>query len=163
MLIKNSVALVIIGLLLAQQSVALPTDRDQPIHISADSAQMNEQSGTTIYTGNVVMKQGSMEIHAALVELFRKDGDVSRIVATGKPANFRQQPTHDKPITDAFGNSMVYEIAKQTVTIKGQARVEQARDNFTGERIVYQMDKAVVNAYGGSGKVQMVIQPKGKQ
>ena len=145
---------------------ALPSDREQPIHISADSARIDDNTGTTTYTGNVRMTQGSMEIRAAKVDLFRENDDVSRIIAIGNPANFRQKPAADKPITNAFGQKLEYKIAAQTVTITGQARVEQDRDTFSGERIVYQMKKAIVNAYSGSGssgqRVQMIIQPKAK-
>jgi lipopolysaccharide export system protein LptA len=145
---------------------ALPSDREQPIHISADSARIDDNTGTTTYTGHVRMIQGSMEIRAAKVDLFREKDDVSRIIAIGSPANFRQKPSADKPTTNAFGQKLEYEIAAQTVTITGQARVEQDRDTFSGERIVYQMNKAIVNAYSGSGssgqRVQMVIQPKAK-
>jgi lipopolysaccharide export system protein LptA len=145
---------------------ALPSDSSQPIHISADSAHMDENTGTTTYNGNVLMTQGTLEIRAAKVDLYRTNDDISHIIATGNLANFRQQPAADKPITDAFGQKLEYRIADKTVTITGQARVEQARDTFSGERIVYQMDKAIVNAYSGTGasgeRVQMVIQPKAK-
>lgn len=146
---------------------ALPTDRQQPIHISADSAQIDDNTGTTTYKGNVLMKQGTLEIRAANVDLYRINDEVSQIIATGSPANFRQQPSLDQAMTDAFGEKLDYQITDQTVTITGKARVEQAGDTFSGERIVYQMDKAIVNAYSGKGssgqRVQMIIQPKAKQ
>ncbi len=146
---------------------ALPTDRQQPIHISADSAQIDDNTGTTTYKGNVLITQGSLEIRAANVDLHRVNDDVSQIIATGSPANFRQQPSAGQAITDAYGEKLDYQITDQTVTITGKARVEQAGDTFSGERIVYQMNKAIVNAYSGNGssgqRVQMIIQPKAKQ
>ncbi|WP_028468545.1 lipopolysaccharide transport periplasmic protein LptA [Neptunomonas japonica] len=154
----------LISVLFSSFCLALPTDRKQPIHISADSARIDDNTGTTTYKGNVLMTQGSMEIRAAKVDLYRKKDDVSLIIATGSPANFRQRPSKDQPITNAFGEKLEYKIAEQTVTITGQARVEQDRDTFSGERIVYQMKKAIVNAYSGSGssgqRVKMIIQPK---
>jgi lipopolysaccharide export system protein LptA len=44
--------------------LALPDDREQPIHISADKALRDEKQGVTIYSGNVQMNQGSMHIEA---------------------------------------------------------------------------------------------------
>ncbi|MGY8869999.1 MAG: lipopolysaccharide transport periplasmic protein LptA [Pseudomonadales bacterium] len=154
----------LISALFSSFCFALPNDREQPIHISADSARIDDNTGTTTYKGNVLMTQGSMEIRAAKVDLYRKKDDVSLIIATGSPANFRQKPSASQPVTNAFGEKLEYKIAEQTVTITGQARVEQDRDTFSGERIVYQMKKAIVNAYSGSGssgqRVQMIIQPK---
>ncbi|GAA0689551.1 hypothetical protein GCM10009104_15060 [Marinobacterium maritimum] len=143
---------------------ALPEDQQKPIHISADHASMNERTGITVYTGNVEIVQGTMVIRGARVELHRNDRGVQRIISTGKPAQFQQQPSQDQPLTKAYGERMDYRVNKQEVTITNSARVDQGRDTFTGERIVYNMEKAVVNAYGSdkdSGqRVQMVIQPK---
>ena len=143
---------------------ALPEDRKKPIHIAADSAQIDEKTGVTTYTGNVLITQGTMKIQAAKVSLYQKNRAVDRIVATGSPAQFSQQASADQAVTDAFGNSLEYQVKQQTITISGNARVEQDKNKFSGERIVYQMDKARVNAYGGkdSGqRVQMIIQPNG--
>ena len=143
---------------------ALPEDRQQPIHISADHASMNERTGITVYTGNVEIVQGTMVIRGARVELHRNDDGVQRIISTGKPAQFQQKPSQDQPLTKAYGERMDYRVTQQEVTITESARVDQGRDTFTGERIVYNMEKALVNAYGSdddSGqRVQMVIQPK---
>lgn len=143
---------------------ALPEDRQQPIHISADHASMNERTGITVYTGNVEIVQGTMVIRGARVELHRNDDGVQRIISTGKPAQFQQKPSQDQPLTKAYGERMDYRVTQQEVTITQSARVDQGRDTFTGERIVYNMEKALVNAYGSdddSGqRVQMVIQPK---
>lgn len=158
-------ALALLFTLVALPAWSLPTDKSQPIHISADSAKIDDNTGITTYLGRVTMKQGSMEIHADKVKLYRNKEEVTRILATGKQANFRQQPEADQPMTDAFGDTMDYEVKKQTLTITGSAKVQQNADSFSGEKIVYQMDKAIVNAYGGSssqGRVQMVIQPKAK-
>lgn len=163
---RNKLHSLLLATLLALPTLAsaLPEDRQQPIHISADRASINERTGLTVYTGNVEIVQGSMVIRGARVELHRDDTGVQRIIATGQPAEFQQQPRHDQPLTKAYGERMDYRVAQQEVTITESARVDQGRDTFTGERIVYNMNKAVVNAFGSdqeSGqRVQMVIQPK---
>ncbi|GGO82861.1 lipopolysaccharide export system protein LptA [Marinobacterium nitratireducens] len=145
-------------------ALALPEDRNQPINISADQATIDDLSGTTTYSGNVSIEQGSMKITARQVDLYRSDGDVDRILATGN-VHFRQQAAQDKPVTNAYGERMDYRIARREITITGNARVVQQKDSFTGQKIVYNLDKSLVNAFGGEGgegqRVQMVIQPKG--
>ncbi len=168
-MLKNSSIfklLSLVALIYCDLVFALPDDRKQPIEISADSAQINEQTGIILYTGNVVISQGSMQIKASKVELFRKNDDIDSIIASGSPASFVQQPASNKPITTAYGMRMEYKINSQTLTITDKAKVVQDKDSFSGERIVYQMDKAIVNAYSGNGssgeRVQMIIQPKAK-
>ena len=45
-------------------ALGLPSDREQPIHISADKALRDEKKGITVYQGNVEMNQGSLRIEA---------------------------------------------------------------------------------------------------
>lgn len=144
---------------------ALPEDQDQPIHVSADQASMNEMTGIAIYTGNVEIRQGTMILLGSRVEMHRDaQGSINRIITTGSPAQFQQQASPSQPLTKAFGLRMDYSIPTQTVTITEQARVTQDADQFTGERIVYNMDKSVVDAFRSDSqdgqRVQMIIQPK---
>ncbi|MBP0048794.1 lipopolysaccharide transport periplasmic protein LptA [Marinobacterium sp. AK62] len=145
-------------------SYALPDDRNQPISVSADRASINERTGVTVYTGRVEIQQGSMLIKGARVELHRNDAGVERIISTGSPAEFQQRPQADAPLTRAYGKRMDYRVTQQEVTITESARVDQGQDTFTGERIVYNMDKAIVNAFGSNSedgeRVRMVIQPR---
>ena len=150
--------------LFSLSALALPEDSRQPINISADSASINDKTGVTVYSGDVEITQGSMTILGARVELHRnKAGDIDRIVSTGSPARFSQQPIKSEPMTHAYGQRMEYQISRQRISIENNARVEQGKDEFTGQRIVYNMKDAVVNAYGsksGDTRVKMVIQPR---
>ncbi|MBY4676762.1 lipopolysaccharide transport periplasmic protein LptA [Marinobacterium arenosum] len=158
--------LLALGLLLfSGSSLALPSDREQPIHITADSASIDDRTGITRYRGNVIIRQGSLAIDADDVEMHRNDDGIQKIIATGKQAHFRQQPSADQPYTDAYGDRLVYQVGAQSVTATGNARVKQGEDQFSGARIVYDMNRSVVDAFGGDegkGRVQMVIQPKTK-
>lgn len=156
----------LLALLLSSfKAFALPEDQDQPIYVSADRATMNEITGIAVYTGDVEIRQGTMILIGARVEMHRDaQGSISRIIATGSPAQFQQQASANQPLTRAYGLRMDYSVAAQTVTITEQARVTQDADEFTGDRIVYDMSKSVVDAFRseaqGGQRVQMVIQPK---
>lgn len=159
--------LALTALLASNHSLALPEDRSKPIHISADSAQIDEKTGVTHYKGDVSIRQGTLLIEADEVELYRADGDIERLIATStrSAAHFRQKPTAAQPWTDAWGSKLEYEIKKQSLTISGNGKVQQGKDHFSGERIVYNIERSIVNAFGGKqgkGRVQMVIQPKAK-
>jgi lipopolysaccharide export system protein LptA len=153
----------LLSLSISGTSLALPSDRNQPIHVSADTATIDDNTGITTYSGNVEIAQGTLKITARSVDLHRSASGVSRILATGD-VSFQQQAAKDKPVTNAYGERMDYQVNRQEITITGQARVVQQKDTFTGQKIVYNLDKSLVNAFsgeGGQGRVQMVIQPKG--
>ncbi len=143
---------------------ALPTDKSQPIHISADSASRNDQTGITLYTGQVEVSQGSMLINGESVELHQNASGVSVIIANGAPAHYQQRPKADQEITHAYGNTLNYNTLTQELTITGQAKVSQGSDTFSGDRIIYDMKKSTVHAFSDKrskgSRVQMVIQPK---
>lgn len=164
--IKNMLrTLSVMLLMISLHSYALTEDQEQPIYVSADQASMNEITGVATYTGDVEIRQGTMILQGSRVEMHRDaQGNINRIITTGSPAQFEQQAAPNQPLTRAFGLRMDYQVPTQTVTITEQARVTQNADEFTGERIVYDMDKSVVDAFRsesqGGQRVQMVIQPK---
>lgn len=159
----------LLSTLTVQQALALPDDQNQPIKISADSASINDKTGITRYQGNVLIKQGSMLIEAATVEMHRSNNGVEKLIAKGSPAHFRQQPEINGPYSDAWGKHMVYLVDEKKLTITQEAKVIQDQDTFTGEKIVYDLDRSIVDAFGSDpnakgdaskGRVNMVIQPK---
>ncbi|WP_415901773.1 lipopolysaccharide transport periplasmic protein LptA [Neptuniibacter sp. QD29_5] len=170
MLIRLLHTLVALCVIASNSVFALPDDQDKPIYITADSASINDTTGITTYKGNVIIKQGSLLIEATNVDMYRANGDVDKLIAKGSPAHFRQQQEVNGEFTDAWGKHMVYMVSKKELTITQNAKVIQAEDTFTGTKIVYDLDKSIVNAFGSAstnskekGRVNMVIQPSKKK
>lgn len=151
---------------LCMSSYALESDRDQPIYVAADRASIDDKTGITVYTGNVDITQGSMILRGDRIELRRDtEGNVDQIISDGAPAYFEQQPSADQSVTVATGSKLDYAVGTQLLKITGNAKVTQAGDEFTGARINYDMDKALVDAFSDSKsdkRVRMVIQPRTK-
>ncbi|MFT7374996.1 MAG: lipopolysaccharide export system protein LptA, partial [Oceanospirillaceae bacterium] len=70
------------SLLLSPSSWALASDRQQPLEIAADSAELNEGEGFSIYTGNVIITQGTMVIEASSVKLTFNENGIETMLAT---------------------------------------------------------------------------------
>ena len=143
---------------------ALPEDALQPIHITADNATRNDKTGITIYSGDVILTQGSMKITGQSLELRQTQKAVTSIIAKGSLAQFQQRPAVNKEITYAYGKTLDYNIRTEELEITEQAKVSQGTDSFSGNRIIYDMKKSTVNAFGDNSskgeRVQMIIQPK---
>ena len=58
-------------LMLPAAAPALSTDRNQPIQIEADQGSLDQGNQTTEFSGNVVIKQGTMYIRAAKVRVVK--------------------------------------------------------------------------------------------
>src|SRR5690554_3409506 len=78
---------------IAAPAVAQSSDSSQPIRIQADSATLDDRKNVAIYTGNVIITQGSMRLTGARVTLTLDNaGEVQKLVSNGSPATFRQTP-----------------------------------------------------------------------
>lgn len=140
---------------------ALPTDREQPISIDADSAERSEKLGTTIYTGSVQMDQGTLRILADKVTVYSNDDGVERIIAVGAPAHLQQRPSLDKDIVIARGNEITYTLVNEKIVIVDDAFLEQDGSTTKAKRIDYDVANATAKT-SGNERVKMVIQPQKK-
>jgi lipopolysaccharide export system protein LptA len=130
----------------ATLTYALPNDREQPIHITADKVLRDEKTGVTVYSGNVEMRQGSMEVEADTLTIYHPSDDAERIVAIGKPAKMRQQPEPDKGVVHAQANTIQYFRTEDRVHLQTQARIEQDGAVVNGDSIDYFISKEVIQA-----------------
>jgi len=150
---------------------ALPTDRDQPIHIQSDDAQLDDKQGIATYKGNVIITQGSMKITGNTVTITRtQTGEVDVFTAVGNLAYYEQKPAVDKPIVQAYGVTIQYFAALDRIILIDKAKVINDGNTSEGEKIVYDTVKQIVNAGRANGakvtaprpRIDMVIQPKNK-
>ena len=148
--------------LLASLAVALPDDRNQPIKITADTATRDERAGETRYAGNVILTQGSMEIHASDLTIMHTAEQADLIVATGNPATMVQQPEVSKSPINAEAMRIEYRRELDKVTLKDNARIEQDGAIVAGAVIHYLVSEQRVQASGdqedgGGQRVEVII------
>jgi len=117
------------GLLAAAPAWALKTDKGQPINIHADHADFksdpkNSSNGTGIYTGHVVITQGSIVLHGDKAILHVINNDLSTADVTGDPATFVQQPDTGEPM-HGEALEITYDAAKNEIVLITNARLTQ--------------------------------------
>ncbi|MCK5698025.1 MAG: lipopolysaccharide transport periplasmic protein LptA [Gammaproteobacteria bacterium] len=152
--------------------MALANDSKQAINLEADSADIDDLKGISIYSGNVVLTQGSMVIKSTKLTIYYdKNKELEKAVATGhknKLATFKQRP--EGKTTDFFARAetMIYYLQKDKIHLLKQAYINQDGDTFSGDKIVYDTKKETVAANSNKsnrndgGRVRVTIQPKSK-
>lgn len=147
---------------LSGQAIALSSDRDQPMYVEADRADIDEKRGVSVYRGNVKITQGTLVLTAAELTVHSKDGDVVKAIAVGQPATYRQRPDGKEQDIEAEALRMEYFATEEKIILIDKAEVRQAGDTFRSDRINYDIAKDVVNAGAGSpgDRVRITIQPK---
>ncbi|VXD03036.1 Lipopolysaccharide export system protein LptA [Pseudomonas sp. 8Z] len=150
---------------------ALPSDRDQPIRIQADTAELDDKQGVAVYRGDVVITQGTLKITGDTVTITQTaSGDVDVFTSVGNLAYYEQKPAVDKEIVKAYGKTIQYFASNERIVLIDQAKVIQEGNTFEGEKIVYDTRRQIVNAGRATGnnvsmprpRIDMVIQPKNK-
>jgi lipopolysaccharide export system protein LptA len=146
-------------------ALALPSDKQQEIKISAENASIDQKQGVITYSGAVKLTQGTLEINAEKLTLFRSNEtqSVETVIAEGSPARYQQQPEVDKTVIHAEASNITYIVSKDRLTLTKNAYVEQNGATTRGGRIEYNMTDGTVNASGAgheSGRVEFVIPPQ---
>jgi lipopolysaccharide export system protein LptA len=163
-----SLKLLLIALLLLAAPLASATsgDTQQPITIEADRAEIDERQAVSVYSGNVLLSQGSLQVEADTVTVHAEAGQLRRIIAEGSPVHYRQQRDNE---ADIRGQSlrMEYDADSKRLLLLNNAELWQGENRFSGERIQYDPEQDRVIASGaaeGEGadrpRVRVTLQPK---
>ena len=138
------------------------TDRNQPTDIVSDSNNCSfADNGKCRFNGNVVITQGTLEIHADTADLIRKDGEIERVLLSGKQATLKQQ-MDDGTWMDARADGMDYNINSEVIVLTGNYRIESERGSSSGQRMTYNTRSGNMQSGGDGTRVRTVIQPRNK-
>jgi lipopolysaccharide export system protein LptA len=173
----NITLICILLFVLPTQLLALSSDRQQPINLEADAADIDELKGISVYTGNVILTQGSMVIKANKLTLYTdKNNELEKAVALGnskKLASFKQRQEGKTEDFKARAQTLIYLLTKNKIHLLKHAYVQQSGDTFRGDKIIYDTKNETIVAssikskngqpVAGSGRITITIQPKKTQ
>ncbi len=172
----------VLGLLAAGGARALSTDKNQPINVNADhgdfrSDPKNNNNGTGVYTGHVVIVQGSIVLTADKAVLHVVNNELDTADVNGSPATFVQQPDDGEPM-HGQALEITYDASKNEILLITNAKLtQQVYQNITkghvkgetpGERLMtadhirYNTDTQRVIAKAGDDqdRVHITFPPK---
>lgn len=159
-LLPISIAFLFFGVL-TTSSLFAASQEQVPITIEADKAILKERSGYSVYRGNVILRQGEMKFSADEIKIESKDGKLDIMTAMGNPVSFDQHLPEKKSIS-AKAQSIKYFAAKQMILLTEKASLTQGNNEFTGNRIEYNVKTDTVTAgstVGNPERVKITIQP----
>jgi len=156
-----------LSMLVAADLPALEDDDEQPLYLESDSAELDEAKATSVYTGNVFVKQGSMEVRGDEVTVHH---DARRkpelIIAVGNPATYRQEVEGEERPVQARALRMEYDVIQDEITLIDDAVLFQGEDTFHNDRILYDRGRGLVKAGAnveGKERVKINISPASQQ
>jgi lipopolysaccharide export system protein LptA len=160
-IIKLSALLV---LCLSTAVLAKTTDFSEPIEVNADRNEASLKQQMLVYSGNVIVKQGTLLIKADKLTVDRSAGEGKEVfIAVGRPAVYSQVLDGDKPI-QASAEEIRYAMATRVLTLTGKAEITQSGSLVRSAKIEYDLLKQQLSAESEEGKerVTTIFTSEGK-
>jgi len=146
-------------------------DRDKPINLESDTANVDDAKKVSVYEGNVVLTQGTLKICADKLVVKEDDEGFQLGTAYGNPASFRQKREGYDEYIEGYALRIEYDQRKDLVQLFNQARMKRDQDEARGDYISYDGKTEFFKVLGGKesatpshprGRVHTVLQPKKK-
>jgi lipopolysaccharide export system protein LptA len=146
-------------------------NRHQPIAIEASSLEVQDRTKVATFRGKVHVKQGDTELRCDTLVVFYEDNGtngaqigpqvsdtqrIKRLEAKGGVIVTQKDQT-------ATGNTGVFDMRKNTITLHGNVVVSQGRNVLRGDRLVVDMATAVSHMESDRGRVQGLFQPSARE
>ena len=156
-------------------------DRTKPFLIESDiAAKVDLRRQLLVYTGNVVVVQGTMQLRADRIEMGKTPDDNRTASAHGtaaKPATWRQKRDGVDETVEGSADRIEFDAKSDTLTLTGRAVVRRLRgatvaDEISGAHILWDNSAEVFKVDSGSsasaagaaanpgGRVRAVLTPK---
>jgi lipopolysaccharide export system protein LptA len=141
----------------------LGLDSGKPIAVNADSFLADLKGETGTYTGNVIVTQGEVKLHADEVTVLAPGGRASRMEAKG-------HVIVDSPSGQALGDNGVYDVAAQNLRLTGHVVLTQDANVMRGSELQVSMATGIATLSAAPqtpgeapGRVQGLFVPAQKQ
>lgn len=162
-----SYMLCLVLLVFSCAAYTLDSDKEQVMHVQADSADLNQQNHKGIYIGNVELIQGTTNLNAA--KAITKGNEKNQLILAIAKGN-KEKQAHYWTITDpkkppfhAYADTIRYYPLRHVIELIGNARVEQGNDSFSAAKISYDTIKQHVLSHGdGKQRITIIYHPEKK-
>jgi lipopolysaccharide export system protein LptA len=142
--------------------MALESDRQEPLEVSANSTDGTLGDGITTLRGNVDIRQGTLRITADEAEVNKIDGRVSSVTFRGQPASLEQE-IEEQGLVKAIANVIDYQVASGLVTLTGNADVTHPQYQISGELLIYDLNIQHFQGSSdetGNGRIHILMDPE---
>lgn len=166
----------LLGLYFIQPVWAERADREKPIHLEADRATVEdvnrkESNRVSVFTGNVILTQGTLRISAAKVIMKEDLQGFRHATAIGDLVSFRQKRDGLNEYVEGWSQRAEYDSKTEKIELFRQARLKRGSDEVQGDYISYDMNSEFFKVIGSKERgdeagpdkrVRITIQPKNK-
>ena len=149
-------------------------NRGQPVQIEALSLEVRDKDKVAVFNGNVRVVQGDTTMRCKSLVVYYEDKSkpgtppVTTPMRTAAPGpagsqsisklEFKGGVTVTQKDQTATGDSGVFDMRTNTITLVGNVTVSQGANIMRGERLTVDLTSGVSRVESGKNKVQLMIQ-----
>jgi lipopolysaccharide export system protein LptA len=119
-----------------------------PIDITADQARFEEATGTSTYSGDVQVQQGTLRLWADRLTIHTAQGRPVRIESEGQPARVEMLDEEGRPRI-ATARFLEYRLLEDILWLRQEARLQAASGEASGAEIVFNLRTGALQAERG--------------
>jgi lipopolysaccharide export system protein LptA len=159
---KSSWSLIFFLIIVIIPAYALPTDKDQPVHITADSAHLDKSTGVSVFQGHVKLTQGTGILVTDKLTLYSdKNNQLLKAVATGGQTTYQTITDPAKPPFVATAQMIQYLPPESKIILTGDAKAVQGPNTYAAPQIEYHIDsETVISPSSAGGRTTIEITPQ---
>tara|TARA_R100000935_G_scaffold7676_3_gene16207 strand:- start:3019 stop:3501 length:483 start_codon:yes stop_codon:yes gene_type:complete len=131
----------------------IAADPSAPVEVTADNLNVDQDTGSAVFSGNVVIGQGDLRLSAPSVQVtYAADsGDITRLQATGGV-------TFATATEAAEAQSADYNLASGLLTLNGNVLLTQGQSALSADSMVLDLNAGTAQM---NGRVRTVFQQGG--
>jgi lipopolysaccharide export system protein LptA len=143
-------------------------NRDQPVKIQAASLEVREKEKTATFSGDVQVSQGDTELRCKTLNVFYDDEPGGRAMKAAEPGPSGQRQirrieakggvTVVQKDQHATGDSAIFNMRENTVTLTGNVVVTRGQDILRSQRLVVDLTSGVSKM--DQGRVEGLFQAR---
>jgi len=131
----------------------ISADPKAPVEVSADNLSVDQDSGTAVFSGNVVIGQGDLRLSAGSVRVVYSDstGDIAQLLATDGVTLVTDSAAAEAATAD-------YNLTTGILTLSGSVLLTQGASALSAEQMTINLNSGRAQM---SGRVRTVFQQDG--
>jgi lipopolysaccharide export system protein LptA len=129
-------------------------DTDLPVEVTSDNLEVDQNAGTAVFTGSVVVGQGEMRLSAPRVLVIYDENleAIARMEATGGVTLVSGPDAAEAERAD-------YDIEEGTIVMTGNVLLDQGPNAISSDRMDVQLETGTAQM---TGRVKTILQPGGE-
>ncbi len=134
--------------LLSVLACPLTYGEENPIYLRAEHIAVNQNTGESIYKGNVRLQRGEFSFIADKAFVTQRNSRIDSLIATGNPIVVKKHDRKKNTLTIVNGQRLFYLAKYNLAVVTGEVITRRGNDVIKSAKVTYKIDDDIIVAEG---------------